>query len=523
MIQPFDTTTTDLPTFDDMMEKPEYFREKKHMEGAITWMSPMEYIEKCERGFRSIGGAGDVRRQRDPKIYNEYAEHMKRGEKFPMPVLDYRDNHFSQEGLHRALAAEVAGVEKMPVLVVHSVYDRDKIRKDIDKVKDWLNTQENITEGISSTVYHYVSSPVRAYYIVSQNQFKLSASPGTDSEKTLQKGERYYYLSTTRHKLGGYHLKVFGIGIMMNLDGEALSKNYAGKAVDYYGADWYGPPESFKKPYPEKEAEDRIFSYKPIIPNADKYIKEIHALYVSDYQKSEPRYGLDFRRLAIASKRAGIPFYFYDNAKAWLRQDKRQAIDPATVDVIRNAVGKKTDQRYNFPKGKYLAPWVELYKAPKGSKLSKKAEKLLYDVKYSWGDMSQSLAADMHNAKQQAVDNAGYTELLKIFRREKIKSPREYIELLQNKWRPKEDTNESLDVDSGPLNLQKGDWIGLIRPEGLIQGEVIDFYPGVDRYRVSYFYRGQWWESNLPIGDFFIDKEEAKRYMFMKGLKGDAS
>ena len=34
-VQPFKTDDTDLPTFNDLMQKPDYFREKKNMEAYL--------------------------------------------------------------------------------------------------------------------------------------------------------------------------------------------------------------------------------------------------------------------------------------------------------------------------------------------------------------------------------------------------------------------------------------------------------------------------------------------------------
>lgn len=112
---PFSTDPV-TPNQMDMMKDPEYMAKKKGMIGSIEWMSPREYIDKCKAGFKSIGERGEVERGRDPKLIKQYAQDMKKGDKFPMLSLDYRGG-FGQEGLHRAMAAEMIGVEKVPVFV----------------------------------------------------------------------------------------------------------------------------------------------------------------------------------------------------------------------------------------------------------------------------------------------------------------------------------------------------------------------------------------------------------------------
>lgn len=426
-LQPFSTTDTDLPTFNDLIQKPEYFAQAKRMAGEIEWMPPTEYITKAEQGFKRIGGPGDVRRQRDPKIYNEYAELMKRGTIFPLPVLDYRDDYFSQEGLHRALAAELAGVEKMPALIVRSI------------------PKESLAEGISPIVYHFVRNMADALSILTQDKFKLGASSGTKSERALQKGQRQYYLSTTRHKFGGYHLGSSGLGIMFNLDGKKLAQNYAGKAVDYWGADWYGPEGLQKKGYEQKEAEDRIYSHNPIIPNATKYIREIH-LYLTpegeELYKGNKVSLVALRRMLITAKRRNIPTFVYTTKDDWLRQDKRKAVNPSTISSIAKAKGKEDDQkrRYYSNTKYYLGRWIELYTAPIGAKLSDEAQRIKREVLYGYSDLHQTLAAEIHNSKNKATDETGLATLLRIFRKEKITHPQQYIDLLNKKWKPKDES-----------------------------------------------------------------------------------
>lgn len=114
-LQPFSLDPV-TPNQMDMIKDPEYMAKKKGMVGKIEWMSPEDYIERCVRGFKSIGEPGEVQRGRNPDLIKKYAQDMKKGDKFPMLELDYRGG-FGQEGLHRAMAAKAIGVEKVPVFV----------------------------------------------------------------------------------------------------------------------------------------------------------------------------------------------------------------------------------------------------------------------------------------------------------------------------------------------------------------------------------------------------------------------
>jgi hypothetical protein len=96
-------------------------------------MSPDQYIQQAYEGFREHGGLeswqtkDDLLRSRSNLLVNKYADRMKRGEKFPMVVLDHssvpvfrggKEKSFSQEGLHRAMAAKKLGVNRIPVMIV---------------------------------------------------------------------------------------------------------------------------------------------------------------------------------------------------------------------------------------------------------------------------------------------------------------------------------------------------------------------------------------------------------------------
>lgn len=130
---PFTTSTTHMATYDDMMKDPQYFKEKKGKVFTITHMSPNEYIDQAYRAFKQQGALepwqdmSDLHKSRSSKLVDKYAEKMKSGEKFPMVVLDFSSQYgfrggkqksFSQEGLHRAMAAKKLGVQKVPVMIV---------------------------------------------------------------------------------------------------------------------------------------------------------------------------------------------------------------------------------------------------------------------------------------------------------------------------------------------------------------------------------------------------------------------
>lgn len=119
-IQAFDTTTTDMSFYDQLMKKPEYFAKEKGRKGKIVYMTPDEYLAKVEKGFDTTGPF-----YASPELVGKYAEAMKKGDKFPTLMLEYgktgEKTSFRQEGIHRATAAKQVGIKKVPVLVVEDI------------------------------------------------------------------------------------------------------------------------------------------------------------------------------------------------------------------------------------------------------------------------------------------------------------------------------------------------------------------------------------------------------------------
>jgi len=114
---PFDTKSTGMPMYDDWLKDTDYAREQKGFDVYVVNISPDEYISACVKGFKSTYES-IIRSRTDSGKVEEYAELMKSGETFPMLMVQYSlDGYFTQEGLHRALAAKSLGIDKVPVLV----------------------------------------------------------------------------------------------------------------------------------------------------------------------------------------------------------------------------------------------------------------------------------------------------------------------------------------------------------------------------------------------------------------------
>lgn len=108
---------------------------KKHPEN-IAIMSPKEYIERSAYEIFEAPIEGSVPID---KNLDEYVEMMKQGVKFDLPYLNYDNGNKGQEGRHRAIAAYMAGIDKIPVLVMSNDISNIGSKREVSK------------EGISPT------------------------------------------------------------------------------------------------------------------------------------------------------------------------------------------------------------------------------------------------------------------------------------------------------------------------------------------------------------------------------------
>ena len=122
IVPAFDLTTTGMPTFNELMENPDYFRDAKDMVGEVVTMSPDKYLTKAAEVLGVTPEESNF--AIDPKRVKKYADAMRKGAKFPIAVLEYGKGN--QEGRHRALAAKEVGID-IPVLEVRKPVERRKV------------------------------------------------------------------------------------------------------------------------------------------------------------------------------------------------------------------------------------------------------------------------------------------------------------------------------------------------------------------------------------------------------------
>lgn len=107
-------------------------------------------------------------------------------------------------------------------------------------------------ESISPIVYHYTSH-VNAYNILKNGMFRMSPTFIHPSNVEGDASNKFYYLSTTRSKLGHFHQSEIS-GVIFKIDGTKVNQRLKGKQVRYYHE--LGIND---------EMEDRILSDKPTL------------------------------------------------------------------------------------------------------------------------------------------------------------------------------------------------------------------------------------------------------------------
>ena len=104
--------------YSDIFRNAAYQKFEKNKVAEYVNMSPSEYLERAAKGFKMTPEALIASRTNkfSTPLVNKYAKMFKQGSKAEALVLDHTDG-FSQEGIHRAMAAKKIGLAEVPVVV----------------------------------------------------------------------------------------------------------------------------------------------------------------------------------------------------------------------------------------------------------------------------------------------------------------------------------------------------------------------------------------------------------------------
>lgn len=204
-----------------------------------------------------------------------------------------------------------------------------------------------------------------------------------------------------------------------------MADGYSGSPIDY----WSGFPRGQRD-----ELEDRVFSNKPEIANANRYILEMNILFNPDEKPSArlENEKSNIRKCIINCKKRNIPIYLYTALGDYNTRNKSKAVSDfsilkrdKSVSMPKTPVWKKTN---------FLAPYVELLKAPVGTKLSKEGKRIKDNIVwYSWyqDEHVRSLDNTIHNDKTEDKTN----QFILLCRSMKLYTTKDVIQYIHDKYK----------------------------------------------------------------------------------------
>lgn len=183
-------------------------------------------------------------------------------------------------------------------------------------------------ERISDKLWHF-TQPSTVLAILKTNKIGCTFS---QNRSDAYSNKHLYYICMSRTRTVYDNSWGENKVARIQFDGYELNKHYSGRPINYYGWSKGGFQERGAFEY-----EDRIFSDKPYIDNASKYITRIDLLYNIEQANNANTY----KEILQLSKETGIPVYFYDNKKDYSRQT-----DNTINDEIENLEGPENAEQY---------------------------------------------------------------------------------------------------------------------------------------------------------------------------------
>ncbi len=297
----------------------------------------------------------------------------------------------------------------------------------------------------TSIVFHYTTIS-SLLHILKDNQFVLTTGIGTEADRVLNK--KHYYLSLTRSRVGHYHAQTQHQGaVLLTLDGTRFNQLYQTSPVDYWG-------EEFRKHRGGAyEAEDRLFSSKPVLPNALNYIIDAAILLPknTDYTDTFKKI---LRQVLLLCKAKHIHYNMYQDPKDWLVNNKSKVIPGPELESLfqmeeeprdpnwqtkyfpRDTTKKKYFEQRKFTRHSVVKDLLELYHKKDYNLLSKDAKDYVHKIVYDWmNEQLTVLKNEVHNERTKPLVDRKYVDnLVAILTKDRIEL-KPFYEQLVAKWR----------------------------------------------------------------------------------------
>ena len=200
-----------------------------------------------------------------------------------------------------------------------------------------MRAKEFITERNYGGPLYHLTSPKYAISIL-QDGLKFGSHLFRPNEAAIQKNKEYIYFLSASRDLTNYFRDIIRdtslAWVSFTLNSEYINTNeFITGPVNFFGTHKYIPGGSqLNKKH--SESEERIWSKKQIHPTKD-IISEIHIYIPINTVKTDDDgmkyvydggYRVNINYLVEQAKQSGIPYYLYNDSKAFMLHRKDKAI-----------------------------------------------------------------------------------------------------------------------------------------------------------------------------------------------------
>jgi len=285
----------------------------------------------------------------------------------------------------------------------------------------------DLFEGISDILFHRTGFK-NLIQIFEKDQFELrpTFAKSAEQEQTKRKTD-LYFMSTARTKNSKY-ISDSGFPVL-TLDGQKLKQNYSGYGMDYYGASWREASGG------EYEQEDRVFSQKPNITNAKKYILMIEI--VMEYNADQAD---NIFKIYSMAKKTGIPIKFYDS-----REDRNLGKNPLSEKAVRSElkrnlanlekIGPYTPRKRPMHEGDAVPAIFLGLKFDPEDNIPADVNKRIDNFLRKWPGMDKgTVRVDFHNANSSEKHRNLMTQIVAFMKKHNLRTIDDLGEFVYQKW-----------------------------------------------------------------------------------------
>jgi len=299
-----------------------------------------------------------------------------------------------------------------------------------------MKIKEIITEGLSRVLFHKTGI-MNLIKILEFNSFQPSGVVKPVEIQFKTSADQLYYVSFARSKRSAYMTdtdgKVSVSDAIIVVDGRNLQNNYSGSSVDYWQSSVFG-----------HEMEDRLYTHKPDIPNASKYIKEVNLFFpdprtdseiLGKMQEERKEQFFRYIRMVIKlCKQLNIDLYIHKTTSSMLAPRPTDLVNPRTFFETRPEPESRRDlSGLRNKENEMINVIKELIYKDDIDDLSKRARSYAFDFRR--GRVSDDFIRQMETAlHNDATDPDKLNPILQTMRQNGIKTIRELAEVIADTW-----------------------------------------------------------------------------------------